>query len=110
MFNCAFDWCSLWNGFLLGVFSSIIATLITNWYIARETRKRFAAAIGNYVGFGFEDDKANPLVRKPTTQSEAKVQYKKKNILQIIVKHGDRTWDGDIAMEHETFGTVVWKY
>jgi hypothetical protein len=104
------DWPTLISGFLLGVVSSVLATGLTNSYISRRTRRRFEAAIGNYIGYGFEDENANPLVQMPAPQSEARVRHVEKNILRIEVEHGNRRWDGNIAMEHETFGTIVWRY
>ena len=101
---------SIFSAILLSIVSSIVATVITNFYLAHRTRKRYDAAIGEYIGYGFEDDNANPLVQKQTPLSKATVTYLKENILRIEVEHGDRKWNVDVAMEHETFGTMVWRY
>lgn len=101
---------SIFSAILLGILSSIVATLITNFCLAYRTRKRYDAAIGEYIGYGFEDDNANPLVQKQTPLSKATVTHLKENILRIEVEHGDRKWNGDVAMEHETSGTMVWQY
>jgi hypothetical protein len=90
MFNCAFDWCSLWNGIPLGTISSIIATCITNRYLSRRTRKRFELAAGEYDGYGIVDEKANPFVQMQKPQSRATVRHKKNNLLRIEVEHDNR--------------------
>jgi len=82
----------------------------TNWFLSRRTRKRFDIAIGDYIGYGFENSDANPLVQMKNPQSRARVRHVEKNILSIEVEHDDRKWDGDISMEHAAFGTVVWRY
>ena len=33
-----------------------------------------------------------------------------RNILRIEVEHDNRKWNGDIEMENEAYGTVVWRY
>lgn len=96
--------------FLLGVASSSIVVWIANLISSCRNRKKFESVIGDYIGYGFEDDDANPLVQKKEPQSKATVRYVNGNILQIEVEHDNRKWDGDIAMENGTFGTVVWRY
>jgi hypothetical protein len=66
--------------------------------------------VGDYSGWGFEDDQAAELVRRPGPQSTATVQYTGRNLLRIFVQHGDRNWVGEISMENEHFGALVWRY
>ena len=51
-------------GFILSIIASIIASWLTNVYLSRTNRKRFDKMIGEYIGYGFVDDNANPLVQK----------------------------------------------
>lgn len=64
----------------------------------------------SYVGWGFENDGAPELVRKPQPQSTARVEYTKRNLLRLHVAHGDRKWVGEVSMENEHFGVVIWRY
>jgi Ion channel len=83
-----------------------------NWWSGRRRlRKRYEGMVGDgYVGWGFADDEAAELVRKAQSQSEARVEYVARNILRIHVAHDGRQWTGEMSMENEHFGIVVWRY
>jgi hypothetical protein len=64
----------------------------------------------DYAGWGFVDDQAAELARKPYPQSAGRVEYTKRNLLRLHVAHGARAWVGEVSMENEHFGVVVWRY
>lgn len=82
--------------FAIGVGASALvaaAFALGNWWAGRRRlRKRYARMEGdNYTGWGFVDDEAHELVRKPEPQSEAAVKYISRSLLRIDVTHEERT-------------------
>lgn len=119
MGDCAFDICALWNGLLLGVISSTIATTITlcvtNRKRRRDLRKRFGRAEGEYEGHEFDKENEAP---KPDVVSKATIEYIRDNVLSIKLKElrnknqndENYEWSGQISMELEHFGSIAWMY
>ena len=102
-------------GFVIGVLASLVvaaAFACGSWWSGRRLlRKRYEGLVGDgYEGWGFVDDEAAELVRKPQPQSQASIEYVARNILRIHVVHDGREWTGEVSMENEHFGTVVWRY
>lgn len=103
-------WVTLCATLATGALASILATFITNAVIGHRINKRYRVTEGSYSGYGFVDDDANPLVQRADEQSKAEITHVRGNVLHLSVCHGGRRWDGDLAMETDTYGTVVWRY
>jgi len=102
-------------GFVIGVLASLVVTAafaFGRWWNGRRVlRRRYDGMVGDgYEGWGFVDDGAAELVRKPKPQSRASIEYTARNILRMHVVHDGRQWTGEVSMENEHFGTVVWRY
>ncbi len=102
-------------GFAIGVLASLVVAVafaFGSWWRGRRVlRKRYNGLVGDgYEGWGFVDDQAAELVRNPQPQSRASVEYIAGNILRIHVDHNGRSWTGELSMENEHYGIVVWRY
>lgn len=73
-----------------------------------EFRRKFKYLEGEYEGFGFKS--TDTTMRMSNPQSKARIKHLHHNMLQIEVEHDSRKWKGDIVMELETSGSIVWRY
>jgi len=101
--------------FVIGMSASLTVTVvfaIGGWrYGHRVLRKRYEGMVGDdYTGWGFVNDEAAELERRSQPQSQARIEYVARNILRIHVEHDKRHWTGEVSMENEHFGTIVWRY
>jgi len=96
------------NIVLVGILSSLLATIVTYFCLLFWQYLKFHKLQGNYEGHRFEEE--DPSIMKPDISSYAKIKYSYRNRLVITVKHSDRRWDGIIYMQAENYGSVVWKY
>ena len=110
---CNFGKFELVNGLFIGILSSVLATIIvlTIQYLHRKSvfKKKFLILEGEYEGYGYSDSYPTKL-NTNESQSNASIKYIERNKLKIYVKHDERKWTGDLIMESENFGTIVWKY
>jgi hypothetical protein len=114
---CLFDKCELVNGLLLGVFSSIIATLIVLGTISFRNKKKFSKAVGEYLGYGYiknKDNQPNDLIISDEPHSKVIITYLKQNQLRIeltdLESPPKNKWIGTVFMELENYGSIAWKY
>lgn len=106
--NCAFDSCELINGLGLGIVASLIV-LAGQYLIKRlQYERKYKYLEGEYHGYGFQA--ADPTLRESKPQSKARILYLRENKLHIEVEHDRRKWKGDMIMELETSGSIVWRY
>lgn len=117
--------CELVEGFVIGlVTSGIVALLAVKTSDCRKRKglkKKFGKLDGVYKGYRFEkagvekdefgrQKYKNILEDKP--HSEATIKYLNENVLEIYhfefeTKH---EWEGQIKMDLETSGSIVWRY
>lgn len=114
MWGLAFDLSQLVNGIVFDVIIAAFLTII-NYQLGirteqRRMRGKFSLAAGIYTGH----KTAENATIDPEVISNSVITYRKDNHLSIRLTHkaGDMnlTWEGDIAMEMETFGVIVWRY
>jgi hypothetical protein len=114
--KCLNNSCVLWNGFFVGALSSLAATALAHLVGRVSWKKRYGKAEGQYEGKVFKKDTWE-LAEEPV--SKAEIEYKQDNVLSIkltslIEKNVDTkeylVWIGEMTMESENFGTVVWRY
>lgn len=126
--SCAFDICSFWSGIFLGLVSSLMASGLTYLIVRASWKRRFGKANGDYKGRPFKKQQGEycgKILEKATWELEdepvddVKIRYKRDNILSIKVTSlkdkNEETgqylaWSGEITMETENFGSVVWEY
>jgi len=122
---------ALVSGIVSGAIVAFATYRIISWRDKQALRDKFGKADDEgkaYKGYRFEkydeDDGEHKkgefkwvLEKEPA--SEARIKYKQNNILSITLtsleaknsETGEHlVWDGEMAMESENFGTVVWRY
>lgn len=117
--ECVFDLCQLWNGMLLGVIASIIATMIVVFYQTcrrkRDLKRKYGKTEGTYMGFK-PGKPAQDWDSPKIYTSKAIIKYERDNILSIelteypVSDHPKFKWTGIITMDFENNGTVTWNY
>ena len=100
---------------LIGVLGSLIATVFflfyANWSDKRRERKKYAASVGKYNGYGTTVPQGT-IIDKNHLLSKVEITYKGGNLLEIILKEHDNPheWQGLISMESNHYGTIIWRY
>lgn len=117
--DCVFSLCQLWNGLLLGVIASLIATgmVITyeRWQRKSELKAKYGKTEGEYLCFKTGDPDKEWDTEKDYT-SKAFIKYKHDNILSIELSEITDSetpkfkWTGIITMDLENYGTIAWNY
>lgn len=108
MGNCVFDSCELINGLVLGLGASLIVLAGQGLITRAQFKRKFRYLVGEYEGYGFQA--ADPTLRESMPQSKARIEHLNENKLSIEVVHDGRKWNGDIVMELETSGSIIWRY
>lgn len=114
--NCLFDKCELINGIVLGLLSSFLASWFTYLFLKYRQkqidRNRFKLLSGLYHGQTLADPTKPIDVNTPTSQ--AIIEHISNNRLSIQVTDypvtGHNKWIGEITMESEIIGTIIWHY
>src|SRR5690606_24720169 len=104
------------NGLVLGIFSSIFASIIISSYIVyrenRKYRKMYSRWNGIFYGYAIEDEKERIVSTSPA--SEATMKYVGKNKIEFrltdLNSTGRNIWSGVIFMDTENSGTMTWRY
>lgn len=117
--KCIFDICALYNGIFLGVLASVIASILVLLFQhskrKKDLRQRFGRAEGEYEGHEYDKNKLQP---RAEIVSKASIRYEYNNVLSLKLeqlnsknKKGENlVWVGEIIMELEQFGHLVWYY
>lgn len=117
--DCVFNICELWNGLLLGFVSSAVASVLVLLIVRhngkRELKRRFSKAEGDYTGYRYDQDS---LIPETNPASRATIKYKHENLLSMSLtelegrnaKGENLIWTGEMRLDFETSGTVVWRY
>jgi len=104
---------------LLGTLSSVIASVLILVYVyhrdKRKLRAKFGKAEGKYTGYRYDEKN---LVPETKPASEATIEYKRDNLLSIVLKEiegrnakGENfVWTGEMRLEFESSGTIIWRY
>lgn len=125
--SCVFDICSFWSGIFLGLISSLMASGLTYLIVRGFWKRRFGRANGDYKGRLFkkqQGESCGRILEKATWELEdepvddVEIRYKRDNILSIkVTSLKDKNeegqylvWSGEMTMETENFGSVVWQY
>lgn len=114
--NCLFDKCELINGIVLGLLSSFLASWITFRFIKLRQKQidksKYKPLEGFYKGKTMTDP-TKPIEISNFT-SQAKIEYILDNHLKIQLTDfpdsGHNNWVGEITMESEMVGTILWYY
>lgn len=100
---------------LIGVLGSLIASglflLYTNYRDKKRERKKYAASVGNYIGYGTTVPQGT-IIDKNRPLSNVKITYSGGNLLKLVLKeiNDPHEWHGLISMESNHYGTIIWRY
>lgn len=114
--NCLFDKCELINGIVLGLISSFLASWFTYLFLKCRQKQidknKFISLAGLYHGQTLADPTKPIDINNPTSQ--ASIEHISNNHLTIELTDypvsGHNEWIGEITMESEVVGTVIWHY
>ena len=114
---CNFNFCELYNGLLIGITASVVASffvwVFANYTVKKKQKMKYGRAEGKYRGYGYSKSDSD-LVLMNEQQSQAEITYVKENILCIEVtpcpNAGKYKWKGIITMELENYGSIAWRY
>ena len=98
----------LMSGVLPSLLASVIAWCFGVQYMKCRYRSRYSRYLGTYDGYQFSKSVRRKLEEAPT--SKAIVSRKADNVLFIKVSHQARTWFGEISMDADNIGSLVWRY
>ncbi|TAL70922.1 MAG: hypothetical protein EPN82_01065 [Bacteroidetes bacterium] len=115
--NTSLNWTEIIISGLFGVFLGIIASYLTTYINEKIKRKRIEKSYSKIQG----DDYICPTSEYPVNVADASINLIAKNKLKIIVKTyvdiGSNTilddkhiWEGEIYMQTQKFGTLIWYY
>ena len=114
--NCLFDKCELINGIILGLLSSFLASWFTYLFLRYRQnqidQKRFKPLAGLYRGQTITDPTKPTDINNPTSQATIEHISNNRLVIQLTdyPDSGHNKWIGEITMESEIIGTVIWHY